>query len=84
LYQNYPNPFNPFTKIRFDIPEASAVTLVIYDITGKTVEIAADNIYLPPGKYEAAINGSEYSSGIYFYTISTGKFRNSRKMILLK
>jgi len=88
LYQNYPNPFNPTTKIRFSIPPVGAqyiepVQLKIYDILGR--EIAAlVNEELKPGTYEIEFDGTGFSSGIYFYTITINNFFYSRKMVLIK
>ncbi len=84
LYQNYPNPFNPATFISFDIPKASAVNLVVYDAAGRVVEVIADNVNLPSGKYEAAWDASKYASGIYFYRLQAGSFTDTKKMILVK
>ena len=84
LYQNYPNPFNPSTKIKFDVaPRTENVKLVIYDITGKQIDVLVNN-KLSPGTYEAEWNASKYSSGIYIYRLETGNFSAVRKMILVK
>ncbi|HEY5125563.1 MAG TPA: exo-alpha-sialidase [Ignavibacteria bacterium] len=88
LEQNYPNPFNPTTKIKFSFPsdikhEMSNVKLVIYDITGKEVAILV-NEQLQPGTYEVTFDGSNYSSGIYFYKLSTTEFTDTKRLVLLK
>ncbi|MFI5211430.1 MAG: T9SS type A sorting domain-containing protein [Ignavibacteria bacterium] len=83
LMQNFPNPFNPSTAIRFDIPKASFVSIVVYDIMGREVEVLA-NENARAGKYEVKWNASVYSSGIYFYTLRTGDFSQTKKMILTK
>jgi Secretion system C-terminal sorting domain len=88
LKQNYPNPFNPETKIKFDIPSSAssglnAVSLKVYDIQGKQVEVLV-NQNMQPGTYEIGFDGGKYSSGIYFYTLETGMFRETKKMILTK
>ena len=90
LYQNYPNPFNPVTKIRFDISKLSNVKLFIYDMLGKEVEIIL-NKKLNAGKYEVDWDGSDYSSGVYFYRIAihsdklvTDEFITTKKMVLLR
>jgi hypothetical protein len=89
LSQNYPNPFNPSTKLRFDIPESKGspvqVKLLVYDILGRELAVLA-NEKLPPGTYEYEWNGSNYSSGVYFYTLTTGDnfFSETKKMILSK
>ena len=81
--QNFPNPFNPVTKIKFDIPFAGNVSLKVYDIEGYLINIIIDG-YLRAGTYEAEFDGSRLSSGVYFYTVSAGKHKETKKMILLK
>ncbi|MCB0723673.1 MAG: T9SS type A sorting domain-containing protein [Ignavibacteriae bacterium] len=83
LYQNYPNPFNPETIIRYDIPKNGNVSIVIYDMLGKEVTRLVDR-YQNAGRYEVNFDGSGFSSGIYFYRISTGDFVQVRRMILVK
>lgn len=83
LNQNYPNPFNPVTKINFSIAKAGSVTLKIYDISGKEVSTLV-NANLNKGSYEVTFDGSNFSSGIYYYRISTGDFSEVRKMALIK
>jgi hypothetical protein len=83
LEQNYPNPFNPSTKIVFQIPEPGNVSLKIYDMLGNEV-VSLLNEEKQPGKYEIEFNASHLSSGIYFYTLRSGTFINTKKMILIK
>ncbi len=83
LYQNYPNPFNPETTIRFAIPQAVDVSLVIYDITGKEI-IRPVSERLSPGYYHITFDGRNYSSGIYFYRLTAGSFVQTKKLILVK
>ena len=83
LYQNYPNPFNPNTTIEFEIPERASVKLVVYDILGREVEKLVDK-ELEPGRYKVNFEGSELSSGVYFYRLEAGKFADVRKMLLVK
>ncbi len=91
LSQNYPNPFNPTTKIRFTVPAATLrqaqsdiiVTLKVYDILGNEV-VTLVNEEKPAGYYEVEFNASEFSSGIYFYTLTVGKFIDTKKMMLIK
>jgi hypothetical protein len=89
LSQNYPNPFNPSTKIKFDIPQDSrlhgndGVLLVVYDILGREVSTLV-NEQLKPGTYEVEFDGTNYSSGMYFYKLTTESFNETRKMVLLK
>ena len=83
LQQNYPNPFNPSTQIRFSIPSNEFVTLKIYNVLGSEIATLV-NDDLNAGSYEVDFNGEGLTSGIYFYTISTKNFINTKKMILTK
>lgn len=83
LQQNYPNPFNPGTKIIYSIPQASFVTLKIYDILGNEVATLV-NEEKSLGNYEAEFNAANLSAGIYFYKLQAGDFVQTKKMILLK
>lgn len=83
LSQNYPNPFNPTTKIAFSIPVRELVVLKLYDITGKEVSTLANRTY-EAGNYILDFNAGSLSSGIYFYTITAGSFRDTKKMMLIK
>ncbi len=83
LYQNYPNPFNPATTIKFDLQKKSNIKLLIYDVTGRTVQTESkDNLNL--GSYEYKWDASNYSSGVYFYKLITNDFTETKKMILTK
>ncbi len=83
LMQNYPNPFNPSTNIRFSIPEALTVSLLIFDAAGKEVkDIQLGS--LKPANYEYSFDASGLTSGVYFYRIVTAKFTETKKMILVK
>jgi hypothetical protein len=83
LSQNYPNPFNPVTNIEFGIPESGLVNLTVYDLLGREAAVLV-NESLKPGKYQVDFNASLLASGIYFYTITSGDFIETRKMILTK
>ncbi len=83
LYQNYPNPFNPATKIAFDIPISEFASLTVYDILGKEVSVIF-NEYKQEGRYTVDFNGTALSSGIYFYTLHSGNYAITKKMILNK
>jgi N-acetylneuraminic acid mutarotase len=83
LEQNYPNPFNPETTINFKIPTAGNVRIIIHNIQGKEVE-TAHNGYLAAGSYELKWLASGFASGIYFYTLEAEKFRDTKKMVLMK
>ncbi len=86
LEQNYPNPFNPETKIKFAIPYTSGslrTTLKIYDAIGREIETLLDE-ELTPGTHQLDWNASAYPSGVYFYTLSSGSFSQTRKMLMIK
>ncbi len=83
LSQNYPNPFNPETSIQFSIKENAYTTLKVCDIRG--CEIGSPvNGFLMPGIYAAKFDGSNLSSGVYFYTLKAGNFCETKKMLIIK
>ncbi len=88
LSQNYPNPFNPTTKIDFDLPFDSKVTIAIYDMTGREIMTLLNGDLKPSGFYTANINASALSSGAYFYRIiaegGNNNFVQTKKMMLIK
>jgi len=83
LSQNYPNPFNPSTIIRFDLPTAQHVHLVIYNIVGEEVEELVDGL-VEAGYHHAVFNASNLPSGMYFCRIQSEKFVDVKKMLLIK
>ena len=83
LEQNYPNPFNPATTIRFSLPEASEVTLTIYNALGQKVTELV-NGKLEAGKYNYEWNAKNAATGMYIYELRAGKFVSIKKMMLLK
>ena len=83
LEQNYPNPFNPGTQIKFSVPQTSDVKVIISDILGREVAtLVNDN--LNAGNYNVNFDAAALSSGVYFYTLITDNFKQSKKMILMK
>jgi hypothetical protein len=84
LSQNYPNPFNPSTNINFSLPKSQAVSLKVYDMLGNEVAGLVNNENLSPGQYKIDFNASALSSGIYYYTLRTADFVNTKKMLLIK
>ncbi len=88
LSQNYPNPFNPETVIRYSLPEDCPVELVIYNLLGQKVKVLVDE-YQSAGYKAVHWNGrdergKQTASGLYFYTIDTPKFTQTKKMVLLR
>ncbi|HEY5124998.1 MAG TPA: T9SS type A sorting domain-containing protein [Ignavibacteria bacterium] len=83
LSQNYPNPFNPTTVINFQLSVAGQVVLKVYDVMGREVQTLV-NESLKPGTYEASFDGSQLTSGVYFYKLSAGDFSETKKMLMVK
>lgn len=83
LGQNYPNPFNPSTTIRFSTLNDDIVSIKIFNVIGEQVGELVNDL-LPAGNYSVTWNAENFSSGIYFYTLSTNNFKDTKKMILLK
>ena len=83
LLQNYPNPFNPTTKISFALPKAGNVELKVYDLLGREVATLI-NETRTAGNYTVDFNASSIASGVYFYTIKSGDFTATKKMVLIK
>ena len=83
LEQNYPNPFNPSTEIKFSIPQTTNVTLRVFDIMGREVVTLIDE-QMEAGKHSVIFNAASLSSGVYYYTIITENFIQTKKMLLLK
>jgi len=83
LQQNYPNPFNPSTTIEFTLPHSEFVTLKIYDILGAEVSTLVSD-KLQAGLHNYHLDGSKLASGIYYYQLVAGDFREVKKMILLR
>lgn len=81
--QNYPNPFNPNTKIKFGLTKQSSVSITVFDAAGRIVEELLKDEF-SAGTYEVNWNAASYSSGAYFYTITTADFRETKKMLLIK
>ncbi|MBS1493404.1 MAG: T9SS type A sorting domain-containing protein [Bacteroidetes bacterium] len=85
LFQNYPNPFNPSTKINYEIKSSGFVSLKVYDLLGKEVATLV-NEKQNAGSYAMDFNSTEFNlpSGIYFYTLKTDGFTETKKMVLVK
>ena len=83
IEQNYPNPFNPSTNINYSLPEASSVTIVVYDLLGQKVAELV-NTEKAAGYHTVAFDASALSSGIYIYQIKAGAFSQTKKMMLIK
>ncbi|MGD9899622.1 MAG: alkaline phosphatase D family protein [Calditrichaceae bacterium] len=88
LHQNHPNPFNPRTEIQYSIPEISQVSITVFNVLGERIKTLIKE-EKRPGNHLVSWDGTNehqipVQSGIYFYTITAGKFKETRKMMLLK
>lgn len=83
MEQNYPNPFNPATTINFELTQNGPVTLKIYDILGNLVTTLVNEVK-PAGRHLISFDASGFSSGVYFYTLSSKEGTINKKMLLLK
>ncbi len=80
---NYPNPFNAMTVIGLALPQASHVKVEVFDLLGRSVGILFDD-NLPAGRHDVTWDASSQTSGVYFYRVLAGEFRQTRKMLLIK
>jgi hypothetical protein len=83
LDQNYPNPFNPKTIINYALRITNYVDLSVYNLIGQKVATLVSEKQ-PAGVYNVEWNASEFATGIYYYQIITGEFRDVKKMILIR
>lgn len=83
LKQNYPNPFNPSTNVSFDVPKSSLVKIAVYDIMGRELDVIV-NKQVEAGSYSFTYDASKLSTGLYFYTLTSGDFKETKKMMLVK
>lgn len=83
LHQNYPNPFNPFTRIYFDLPSDSDVTLEVFDLLGQHIATLSDG-HSRAGRHYVDFDASTISSGIYLYRLTANQQMQIRKMTVVK
>ncbi len=81
--QNYPNPFNPTTNISYELPKESNVLIKIYNVYGQEIR-TLKNEKQPMGYYYITFDGTGLPSGVYFYKIEVGDFREVKKMVMLR
>jgi parallel beta-helix repeat protein len=89
VFSNYPNPFNPQTTIAFDLPSEMAVSLHIYDMSGRLVDVLVDEEIADQGRNEVVWRGRDGAgrllpTGTYFYRLEAGEYTETKKMVLLK
>ena len=88
IYPNFPNPFNPITQIRYDIPKDNLVNITIYDIQGHNIRTII-NKKQDLGSHSCYWDskndlGGRVAAGVYIYSIQSGEFKATKKMVLLK
>ena len=83
LNQNYPNPFNPSTEIKYSVPVNNLVTINVFNILGQNVSSIV-NEYKNAGIYSVTFDGTNLATGVYFYTIEAGNYKDSKRMVLIK
>ncbi|CAN5549663.1 hypothetical protein BH10BAC5_BH10BAC5_09260 [soil metagenome] len=83
LSQNYPNPFNPTTNIAFSLVNDANVSIAIFDMSGRQLEVLTDG-FLTAGEHSVTWNASNYASGTYFYKFTNGNHVEIKKMLLVK
>ena len=89
LHDPYPNPFNPQTTIAFEIPEQRAVSLRVFDLSGRLVKELITTEEYTPGRHEVVWNGRDdagrqVASGTYFYRLEAGSYSETKRMVLVK
>jgi len=83
LLQNYPNPFNPTTIIRYALPQTEHVLLNVYNAAGQKLATLEDDTQRS-GSHSVEFDGSNFASGVYFYTINAGTFHEVKKLMLIR
>ena len=83
LSQNYPNPFNPATVITYSLPRSGYVSLKVYNSVGEEIATLVNNIN-EAGSHKIEFDASRLSSGVYYYSLESGNFSQTNKMILMK
>ena len=83
LHQNYPNPFNPSTTISYQLPKSDHVELSIYNLLGQKIAILVSE-QQQAGKHQVSWDATGFPSGIYYYVLKAGEFRQVKKMVLLR
>ncbi len=83
LDQNYPNPFNPDTRISYRLPQAGQVRLSLVNTLGQQIRVLESGLK-PAGSHSVSVSLGDLPSGVYFYTLESGTFRQTRKLVLMK
>ena len=83
LYQNYPNPFNNTSNLKFEILNSGNAKIIVYDAMGREVQTLV-NETLNPGTYRVMFDGSNLPSGVYFYSLLTDSYKETKRLLLIK
>ncbi|MFZ5432253.1 MAG: T9SS type A sorting domain-containing protein [Calditrichota bacterium] len=83
LHPNFPNPFNPTTQIAYELPQTERVTMKVFNLMGENIATLVDGMQTA-GSHTTVFDGSGLASGVYFYSMQTAGFVQTRKMMLLK
>ena len=83
FYQNYPNPFNPTTVFKYNVPEMTKVSIIVYDMQGREVVKLVNNIQ-NAGYHTIKWDASSYASGLYNIRMESGKFSKTHKVVFVK
>ena len=89
LLNNHPNPFNPQTTIAFDMPAQGVVSLSVFDVSGRLVDVLLDNTSASEGRNEVVWRGRDKGgrvvpAGVYFYRLTAGSYSETKRMVLVK
>ncbi|MBZ0269174.1 T9SS type A sorting domain-containing protein, partial [bacterium] len=84
LLRSHPNPFDAGTTVRYEVPRDAVVTPNVYDAAGRLVRSLVSGEHRAAGVYEAHVDGGELPSGVYFYRLTAGEFRETSKVVRLK
>lgn len=83
LFQNYPNPFNGSTQIQFQIPQTGNAAVVLFDVLGRKVATLFQQL-VQPRLYSVSLSSESIPSGVYFYQLSSGRYRETKKLVVIK
>ena len=83
MHQNYPNPFNPTTNIIYEVANSGNVEITVYDLIGRKIKTLVNEIK-NSGTYEVSFDGSNLTSGVYFYRLQVDGNSVVKQMLLLK
>ncbi len=83
LYQNFPNPFNPTTVIKYALPAEAHVTISVFDVLGRKVLDLVDEKQAA-GYHAITVEANDLGTGVFFYVMQAGNFREIKKMVLIR